>query len=126
VKNLAMVMDAIRDVSDRGEIVLDPFSGAGTTLLACERTGRIGRAIELDPKYVDVGIRRWEQATNQDAIHVATGLTFAELARSRGVELPGDEEEDEAFAEAAGDAEEADDGEGWNAAGAEAADLDDA
>ena len=126
VKNLAMVMDAIRDVSDRGEIVLDPFSGAGTTLLACERTGRIGRAIELDPKYVDVGIRRWEQATNQEAIHVATGLTFAELARSRGVELPGDDEEDEAFAEAAGDAEEADDGEGWDAAGAEAADLDDA
>ena len=125
VKNLAMVMDAIRDVSDRGEIVLDPFSGAGTTLLACERTGRIGRAIELDPKYVDTGIRRWEQATNQEAIHVATGLTFAELARSRGVGLPGDEE-DKALAGAGDDAEEADDGEGWNAAGAEAADLDDA
>jgi DNA modification methylase len=83
VKNLEMVMDAIRDVTHRGEIVLDPFSGASTTLLACERTGRIARCIELDPKYVDVGIRRWEGATGKQAVHIASGLTFQELAMSR-------------------------------------------
>ncbi|MDP3675583.1 MAG: DNA methyltransferase [Novosphingobium sp.] len=83
IKCLEMVMDAIRDVTDRGEIVLDPFSGAATTILACERTGRVARCIELDPKYVDVGIIRWEDATGKQAIHVASGLTFAELALSR-------------------------------------------
>lgn len=83
IKNLPCTMDAIRDVTHRGEIVLDPFSGAATTILACEKTGRIGRAIELDPKYIDVGILRWEKATGKRAVHLATGLTFGELALSR-------------------------------------------
>jgi hypothetical protein len=91
VKSLPCTMDAIRDVTHRGEIVLDPFSGAATTILACEKTGRIGRAIELDSKYVDVGIRRWELATGRDAVHVATGLTFTELSLARLDH--GDEEE---------------------------------
>jgi len=92
VKNLACTIDAIRDVTHRGEIVLDPFSGAATSIIACERTGRIGRAIELDPKYVDVGIRRWEKETGKQAVHVATGLTFAELAIARMDEGCEDEE----------------------------------
>jgi DNA modification methylase len=89
VKSLPCTMDLIRDVTHRGEIVLDPFSGAATTIIACEKTGRIGRAIELDPNYVDVGIIRWEQDTGKQAIHVATGLTFTQLALARMDETGG-------------------------------------
>jgi DNA modification methylase len=59
VKPVALVADAIKDVSKRKAIALDPFSGSGTTIIAAEKTGRRARAIELDPKYVDVGVRRW-------------------------------------------------------------------
>jgi hypothetical protein len=69
--------DAIKDCSHRGEIVLDPFSGSGTTILAAEKTGRRARAMELDPTYVDIAIRRWQALTGGDAIHEATGRTFA-------------------------------------------------
>lgn len=58
VKPKALVADAIRDCSKRGDVVLDPFLGSGTTLIACEMTGRIGRGCELDPKYMDVILRR--------------------------------------------------------------------
>jgi DNA modification methylase len=80
VKPLALVVDAIRDCSKRGGIVLDPFSGSGTTLLAAEKTGRIGRGLELDPLYVDAAIRRWQALTGEPAIHVATGQTFGQRA----------------------------------------------
>lgn len=83
VKPVAMVADAIRDVSRRGEIVLDPFAGSGTTIIAAERTRRRARCIELDPGYVDVAIQRWEALTGLDAHHVATGSTFAELKTRR-------------------------------------------
>lgn len=83
VKNLTMVADAIRDVSDRGEIVLDPFCGSGTTILGAERTAHKARCIELDPKYVDVAIARWEKATGNTAIHIETGLSFKELGAVR-------------------------------------------
>ena len=78
-----MAVDAIRDVTLRGELVLDPFAGVSTTLLACERTGRIARCIERDPSNVDAGIIRWERATGKQAIHLASGLSFASLASSR-------------------------------------------
>jgi DNA modification methylase len=91
VKNLTMVVDAIRDVSARGEIVLDPFCGAGTTILAAERTGRRARCLELDPKYVDVAIQRWEAMTGQQAVHVETGLSFAELRLERFDDAEGEE-----------------------------------
>lgn len=84
VKPTAMVADAIRDVSKRGDIVLDPFCGSGTTLLAAERTERRARCIELDPLYVDVAVERWQNATGRDAIHQETGLTWSALCRSRG------------------------------------------
>lgn len=76
VKPVAMVSDAILDSSKRGEYILDPFAGSGTIFIACEKTGRKGLGIELDPLYVDVAIRRWEQLTGRDAIHKETGETF--------------------------------------------------
>lgn len=85
VKPWSMVADAIRDCSKRGEIVLDPFGGAGTTAIAAEKTGRMARLIELDPAYCDVIIRRWQKLTGMDAILAATGQTFSELERKRGL-----------------------------------------
>lgn len=82
VKPTALVADAIRDVSQRGEIVLDPFSGSGTTLLAAEKTGRVARVIELDSLYVDVAIRRWQALTGEQAVLAATGESFATHERA--------------------------------------------
>lgn len=81
VKPTALVADAIRDVSHRGDVVLDPFGGSGTTLLAAEKTGRRARLIELDPRYVDVILRRWQDLTGQEARLAATGESFAERKR---------------------------------------------
>ncbi|MEL6286787.1 MAG: DNA modification methylase [Pseudomonadota bacterium] len=81
VKPVAMIADAIQDVTARGELVLDPFCGSGSTILAAERTGRRAAGIELDPKYVDVAIRRFQQATGKDAVHDLWGYTFDELAK---------------------------------------------
>lgn len=83
VKPLAMVMDALKDCSRRSGVVLDPFLGSGTTLLAAEKTGRLGRGIEFDPHYVDVAIRRWQEMTDKPAIHLESGLTFEQLAAQR-------------------------------------------
>jgi hypothetical protein len=83
VKPVALVADAMRDCTRRGDLVLDPFLGSGTTVLAAERVGRRGYGLELDPKYVDVTIRRWQQYTGRDAILKATGQTFAELSKTR-------------------------------------------
>lgn len=82
VKPLAMVADAILDVTPRGGIVLDPFCGSGTTIIAAEQTGRRGYGIELDPLYVDTAIRRWERFSGQQARH-SGGKTFAGLALER-------------------------------------------
>jgi predicted RNA methylase len=64
-------------------IVLDPFAGSGTILIAAERTGRQARAIELDPQYVDVGIMRWQRVTGKEAVLEATGQTWNEVRTSR-------------------------------------------
>jgi tRNA/tmRNA/rRNA uracil-C5-methylase (TrmA/RlmC/RlmD family) len=61
----------------------DTFCGSGTTLLAAERVGRQARAIEIDPRYVDVAIRRWQAFTGRDAVHIDTGLTFEEVTSDR-------------------------------------------
>jgi DNA modification methylase len=82
-KPVAMVADAIRDVSHRGQIVLDSFLGSGTTLLAAERTKRICYGMDIDPVYVDLTIRRWEAMTGQQAVLAATGQSFAEVQRER-------------------------------------------
>ncbi|MEZ5654885.1 MAG: DNA methyltransferase [Sphingobium sp.] len=83
VKPVAMVADAIRDVSHRGQIILDIFGGSGTTLIAAEKTGRKARLLELDPLYCDVIIRRWEKQTGKQARFKATGRTFEEEAITR-------------------------------------------
>ena len=83
VKPIAMVVDALLDSTDRGDAVLDPFLGSGTTLLAAERTGRCCRGVELDARYVDTAIRRWERLSGAVARH-QSGATFAELRQQRG------------------------------------------
>ena len=75
--------DAIFDCSDRGAIVLDPFAGSGTTIIAAERTGRRCYAMELDPRYVDVSLRRYRQTFDVDPVHQETGLTLSELEQQR-------------------------------------------
>lgn len=75
-KPVAMIMDAILDCSRPGGIILDPFAGSGSTLVAAERTGRRARVIELDPVYCDLVIRRWQELTQREAIHQASGQTF--------------------------------------------------
>ncbi|MEQ8229328.1 MAG: DNA methyltransferase [Rhodospirillales bacterium] len=78
-KPVALIADAIKDASKRGGLVLDPFLGSGTTVIACEETGRICAGMELDPLYVDVIIRRWETFTGGEARHAETGMTFREM-----------------------------------------------
>ena len=88
VKPIAMVGDAILDVTQRGDIVLDPFCGCGTTILAAERTGRRCYAIELDPGHVDTAIDRWQRMTKRAAVH-ANGKTFEEMRAERRREAGG-------------------------------------
>jgi DNA modification methylase len=76
VKPTQMIADAILDCSKRNDIILDPFLGSGTTLLACERVSRRCYGMELAPSYVDTAIRRWQDMTGDDAVHAVTGLTF--------------------------------------------------
>jgi DNA modification methylase len=85
-KSVSMIAEAIRDCSDRNEIVLDCFSGSGTSIIAAAKTGRLARVIDLDPHYVDVAVKRWEAWSGEQARHAATGLTFAELAAHRAAE----------------------------------------
>jgi len=73
VKPVAMIADAILDCSARGDIVLDSFSGVGSTILAAEKVGRVCYAIEIDPLYVDAAVRRWEKHTGERAVCAATG-----------------------------------------------------
>ena len=79
VKPVALIADAILDCSARGDLVLDPFLGSGSTLLAAERVGRVCRGIELDPLYVDTAIRRWQHSTGESAIHTSTGKRFDDV-----------------------------------------------
>lgn len=76
MKPVELVEKALDDGSKSGNIVLDLFGGSGSTLIACERTGRINRSMELDPKYCDVIVRRWQQYTGRRATHAVTGAHF--------------------------------------------------
>lgn len=80
VKPVAMVADALLDCTDRGSIVLDPFLGSGTTLVAADRIGRVCYGIELDPAYVDVAIRRLQKLTGLKAVHAESERSFDDLA----------------------------------------------
>jgi DNA modification methylase len=83
VKPVAMVSDAIKDCTKRADVVLDTFAGSGTTILASERVGRRAYAMELEPRYVDVAIRRWQAFTRRDAVLSASGRTFDEVMQDR-------------------------------------------
>jgi DNA modification methylase len=83
MKPVELVERALRNSSKAGDIVADLFGGSGTTLIACEKTGRISRLLELDPKYVDVIVNRWQKFACKSAIHEETGKTFDELQAAR-------------------------------------------
>lgn len=83
VKPVALVADAIRDCSKRGDIVLDGFGGSGSALIAAEKTGRLARLIEYDPGYCDVVVERWQRLTGKSATLAATGDAFEEIAEER-------------------------------------------
>ncbi|MDB5480487.1 MAG: methylase domain protein [Caulobacteraceae bacterium] len=83
VKPLALVKDAILDSSKKGDVVLDLFGGSGTTLIAAQISGRRARVMELDPRYADVIIRRFEAMSGKEAVHATLGLTFRSLSFER-------------------------------------------
>jgi DNA modification methylase len=83
VKPVALLADAIMDCTRRGDIVLDSFSGSGSSLIAAERVGRRGFLMEIDPTYVDVTINRYQKLTGQSVIHEASALTFDQLKAER-------------------------------------------
>lgn len=88
VKPVQLLADAILDVTRPGDVVLDPFGGSGSTLLAAERTGRRARLIEMDPRYVDVILRRFADRTGKEARLADTGEGFAQVAGRRAGGMP--------------------------------------
>lgn len=86
VKPIALLEDALLDLTRRGEIVLDPFLGSGTTMVAADRTGRVCRGIELDPLYCDVIVQRLQEVTGKDATLLETGEPFTAVQRRRAEE----------------------------------------
>ena len=79
MKPVELVERTIENSSRPGNIILDAFGGSGTTLIAAEKTGRIARLIELDPKYCDVIVRRWQEWTGKEAVREADGRTFVDI-----------------------------------------------
>ena len=79
MKPVELVEYCIGNSSDRGDVVLEPFGGSGTTLIACEKTGRIARLMELDPRYVGVIVKRWQDFTGKQAKREADGKLFDEV-----------------------------------------------
>lgn len=86
VKPVALVADALLDCTLRGETVLDPFMGSGTTIIAAEKVGRVTRGVEYEPGYIDVAIRRWQAFTKLEATLVDDGRSFDEILRERSGE----------------------------------------
>lgn len=80
-KPVLMLSDILRDVTQPGDAVLDPFCGSGSTIIAAEHVGRRCFAIELNPHHVDVAVRRWQRITGRDAIHLPSGMTFDDYAQ---------------------------------------------
>lgn len=85
VKPVALVADAMLDCSERRGVVLDPFCGSGTTIMAAERVGRRAFAMELEPRYVDVAVQRWQAYTGDSAVHDSSELSFDDEATRRRV-----------------------------------------
>ncbi len=82
-KPVALLAEAIRDASNRGDLVLDAFAGSGSTVIAAQKTGRRARVMELDPKFVDVTVGRWHACCGGEALHAETGLSFALMREAR-------------------------------------------
>jgi hypothetical protein len=89
VKPVAMIADAMRDCSNRDGLILDPFGGSGTTLIAAERTGRRARVIELNPVFVDASIVRWQRLTGGTAIHADSGQRFLQSGSAPAADIGG-------------------------------------
>jgi DNA modification methylase len=83
MKPVALVERAVRNSSKSRDIVLDPFGGAGSTLIACEKAGRQARLIELDPKYCDVIVHRWQEFSGGAATLDGDGRTYDDIAAER-------------------------------------------
>jgi DNA modification methylase len=90
VKPVSLIVDALLDCSRRGQIVLDPFGGSGSTLIAAQKCGRIARLIEYEPRYCDTIIARFEKYTGERAVLVATGQTFEDVGEERAAEAQGE------------------------------------
>lgn len=87
MKPVELVERAIRNSSRPGNSVMDPFGGSGTTMIAAEKTGRVARLIELDPKYVDVIVRRWQDWTGKQATRESDGVAFDAQSVSSSSEI---------------------------------------
>jgi DNA modification methylase len=82
-KPVELVERAIRNSSKSRDTVLDGFGGSGTSIIACEKSGRQARAVEIEGKYVDVAVRRWQEFTGREAVLESNGRAFRELAEER-------------------------------------------
>jgi DNA modification methylase len=87
MKPVELMERAILHSSKSGDLVLDPVAGSGSTLIACQKTNRCGRMIELDPRYVDVAILRWQTFSGKQAKLASTGQSFEEVRRERQTSL---------------------------------------
>ncbi len=103
VKPIRLLADAILDVTAVGDCVLDTFAGSGSTLLAAERTGRRCRALEIDPAYVDLTVRRWQAMTGDDAVLADTCETFEAVAGRVEAEFRRDPEDSSSHGDTADD-----------------------
>lgn len=83
MKPVSLITRFLHNSSRKGELVLDLFGGSGSTLIACEKTARFARLLELDPKFVDVIVRRWQDFTGKNAVLAEDGRTFEAISRGR-------------------------------------------
>ena len=90
VKPVALIVEALKDCSRRGEIVLDPFGGSGSTAIAAEKCGRVARLIEYEPRYCDTIIERYRRVTGKEAVLAGSGETFDEVAEARATRAAGE------------------------------------
>jgi DNA modification methylase len=80
-KPVELIQIAINNSSKKGDLKLDVFAGSGSTIIACESVGRRAMAADLDPKYCDVIIQRWQDYTGKDAVHLETNMNYNELQK---------------------------------------------
>jgi DNA modification methylase len=84
MKPVGLILRMLKNSSQRGDIVLDPFGGSGSTLIAAQKSGRRARLMELDPRFVDVIVRRWQEWSGLKAYLRSSGESYDALAATRG------------------------------------------